>query len=227
MKLEIGQIWKHLERGTIYGIYGFTTLQVEGPDDDAEAVTYRDLCEPAKSWTRPITTFLDGRFVCLDPVTAAEEIGKIVIAEMLKKLDLSGFTGGGSVSKDEFIHGSTEANLILHSEKIVYAFGGKMRNGAAWFQSERTRGAFETLMRRFRERPIPIHIYPPEGTKMNRYQVLYGAMVYLNYGVYEAGKLADCICPGPMTPPHTLTQEEALQQGEAVVHMRKLWGADQ
>ena len=119
MKLEIGQIWKHLERGTIYGIYGFTTLQVEGPDDDAEAVTYRDLCEPAKSWTRPITTFLDGRFVCLDPVTAAEEIWKIVIAEMLKKLDLSGFTGGGSVSKDEFIHGSTEANLILHSEKIV------------------------------------------------------------------------------------------------------------
>lgn len=53
--------YRHKARGTIYEILMFATLQIDGPQDMAQVVVYRDI-ETQRVWTRPYSDFVDGRF---------------------------------------------------------------------------------------------------------------------------------------------------------------------
>lgn len=61
MRPVIGSRWRHKKRGTVYTVQGFGQCQVDdNPLDMAEMVIYFDA---SKAWVRPVSEFLDGRFV--------------------------------------------------------------------------------------------------------------------------------------------------------------------
>lgn len=60
-KKPLAQLYRHKKRGTVYEVVGIATLQVDGPQDMAECVIYKDIIS-GRVWVRPISDFLDGRF---------------------------------------------------------------------------------------------------------------------------------------------------------------------
>ncbi|WP_029606390.1 hypothetical protein [Kozakia baliensis] len=61
---EAPMLYRHKKRGTTYTIIDKGKLQIEGPADMAEVVTYRDV-DSGEVWTRPASEFFDGRFEVL------------------------------------------------------------------------------------------------------------------------------------------------------------------
>ena len=74
-KLEAGERWQHVKRGTFYHIIGCAELQTVTCDlpDGADLVVYRG--EDGKLWAREAGEFTDGRFV---PVAATPANGEQV-----------------------------------------------------------------------------------------------------------------------------------------------------
>lgn len=72
-KLEAGERWKHVKRGTFYDVIGHAELQngnVKGLREGADLVVYRG--EDGKLWARDAGEFADGRFVPVAPATVTE-----------------------------------------------------------------------------------------------------------------------------------------------------------
>lgn len=59
------ELWTHNALGGIYMLEGDATLQLDGPDDMAEMVIYRNLLD-SKFWVRKKDEFHDGRFTKQD-----------------------------------------------------------------------------------------------------------------------------------------------------------------
>lgn len=62
-------VFKHVKRGTIYTVTGYSTLQLDGPNDMGVVLHYSDT--QGNKWTRLASEFLDGRF---QEVKEGEEI---------------------------------------------------------------------------------------------------------------------------------------------------------
>jgi hypothetical protein len=65
---SLGSIWQHCRRGTRYTVLHIGTLQTsEEPGlDDELCVIYQNISHYAV-WVRPLTEFMDGRFIEIDP----------------------------------------------------------------------------------------------------------------------------------------------------------------
>jgi hypothetical protein len=94
-----GSFWRHLKRQTEYVSMGVGTLQVSGADhknmDDQPVMIYIGL--DSQIWVRPLTEFLDGRFVCIngDPIVKYGLVGAGGYAENNSAID------GGSPATTE------------------------------------------------------------------------------------------------------------------------------
>lgn len=69
MNINIGEKWKHLKTGGEYEIVGVGRLQVKEESlDMTECVMYKSMKDSGEFkagsiWIRPVSDFLDGRFV--------------------------------------------------------------------------------------------------------------------------------------------------------------------
>ena len=241
---ERGTIWQHLKRGTIYGVVCQSNLQINGDLDNISLVTYQNLEDPEEFWTRPLVEFVDGRFKQLTIPEAITETGRRVLSNIMGKLVDHGITmqiGDEPVElrepKNPDLHISDAGRTLAHRDRIVSSFGGRtlidpVRKIAA-FETKAARFEFNQFVRRVESASTmnvnspEIEPPPPEnGKHWNHLQIHYGAMVYLRWTATEAGKLADCVCPSVLTKRHTLADGEALEQGNAVLDMHRLWDLD-
>jgi hypothetical protein len=65
---SLGSVWQHVRRGTRYSVLHIGTLQTSEPGlDDELCVVYRNVSHYAV-WVRPLSEFMDGRFIEIDVV---------------------------------------------------------------------------------------------------------------------------------------------------------------
>ena len=80
-KIEVGQWFKHVKRGTSYEVVALGSIQTSQPiGDDCYVVIYRG--ENGHHWVRPYVEFDDGRFEPIEPIPTSprEIIGMLVEA---------------------------------------------------------------------------------------------------------------------------------------------------